>query len=362
MRHLTEVRDIPDLVYTDDYTIRAIDKTGSTLWTKRFPHMLMQTYYASNNSFIMIRNVHSVTAGDHSLTEGVNLLTMGTQPTENHVLLALLFSPTSHSSIPLLESAKPIEDPSGRSFIPLEDVGEVHGTSWPLVMKNATSFPYGRWDPPYSHDSRSVHHLTVVQQLVILLAAIGFGFMVFLVYKMVEYWYGSDEKLAELAQTGYGHAKMGAQLPPVGVLFPPTIPEENEEASSVSSASSASSVSCTDGLSVESTPSLAVSSSDCAHARTPDLSAFDSTHSTLSTLSTHGAGTTMGDTTGDTTGGTATVMTGTTMGDTTMTGASMASTDLTHLNHISLLGADLPLCTGRYRQDFKVTAQGDSHT
>lgn len=36
MRHLTEVRDIPDLVYTDDYSIRALDENGATLWTKRF--------------------------------------------------------------------------------------------------------------------------------------------------------------------------------------------------------------------------------------------------------------------------------------------------------------------------------------
>lgn len=148
MRHLTEVRDIPDLVYTDDYSIRALDESGATLWTKRFPHMLMQTYYASNRSFIMIRNVHSVTTGDHSLTEGLNLLTMGAQPAENHVLLALLFSPTSHPSIPLLES-KPQEDLAGRRFIPLEEVGESNGTAWPLVPHNDTDFPYGRWDPPF---------------------------------------------------------------------------------------------------------------------------------------------------------------------------------------------------------------------
>ena len=182
MRHLTEVRDIPDLVYTDDYSIRALDENGATLWTKRFPHMLMQTYYASNRSFIMIRNVHSVTTGDHSLTEGLNLLTMGAQPAENHVLLALLFSPTSHPSIPLLES-KPQEDLAGRRFIPLEEVGESNGTAWPLVPHNDTDFPYGRWDPPFSHDTRSVHHLTLVQELVVLLATIASGLLLVMAYK-----------------------------------------------------------------------------------------------------------------------------------------------------------------------------------
>lgn len=216
MRHLTEVRDIPDLVYTDDYSIRALDENGATLWTKRFPHMLMQTYYASNRSFIMIRNVHSVTTGDHSLTEGLNLLTMGAQPAENHVLLALLFSPTSHPSIPLLES-KPQEDLAGRRFIPLEEVGESNGTAWPLVPHNDTDFPYGRWDPPFSHDTRSVHHLTLVQELVVLLATIASGLLLVMAYKWAEHWYGGDDKPAEAVQVGF--AKSHAPLP-VEVSFP----------------------------------------------------------------------------------------------------------------------------------------------
>lgn len=111
--------------------------------------MLMQTYYASNRSFIMIRNVHSVTTGDHSLTEGLNLLTMGRAARrEPRAGSRSSSSPTSHPSIPLLES-KPQEDLAGRRFIPLEEVGESNGTAWPLVPHNDTDFPYGRWDPRF---------------------------------------------------------------------------------------------------------------------------------------------------------------------------------------------------------------------
>ena len=127
---------------------------------------------------------------------------------------------------------------------------------------------------------------------------------------------------------------------------------------------------------MESTPSLPVPSSDYLHSRTPELSSAHGMHSTQSTLESSVMGAThdaslMG-ATHDTSlmGAThdASLM-GVTHNTTMMNGTDTeegqsrgaASADLMHLNHISLLGVDLPLCTGRYRQDFKVSVCNDPH-
>ena len=100
---------------------------------------------------------------------------------------------------------------------------------------------------------------------------------------------------------------------------------------------------------MESTPSLPVPSSDYLHSRTPELSSAHGMHSTQSTLESSVMGATH-----DTS-----LMNGTDTEEGQSRGA--ASADLMHLNHISLLGVDLPLCTGRYRQDFKVSVCNDPH-
>ena len=109
---------------------------------------------------------------------------------------------------------------------------------------------------------------------------------------------------------------------------------------------------------MESTPSLPVPSSDYLHSRTPELSSAHGMHSTQSTLESSVMGATHDASLMGVTHNTS-LMNGTDADEGQSRGA--ASADLMHLNHISLLGVDLPLCTGRYRQDFKVSVCNDPH-
>lgn len=314
MRHIAELRDIAELVYTDDYSIRALDQQGRNLWTRHFPNMLMQTYYPSNHSFVLIRNVHSVSTGEHSLSEGVNLLAMGDQPIANHVLLAQLFSPTSHIDVPLLDSAHTRVDDYGTSFIPLEEVQELHDTAWPLVAHNNTRFWNASWNTPGGREPRGHRHFSTTQEVVLLLAAVGFTCLLFFLYKWVERWYTRGQKEEK-------EGSLIAQLP--SYPLQPTIPEVSEN-------SVVPPLPAHTDLSVNSASSIPVSSSDIimhTHSGTED-------RSLLSTMETQN--------------------------ETEVSGLSTSS-DWMHLNHISLLGVDLPLCTGRYRQDFHVAPPPLSH-
>ena len=183
-------------------------------------------------------------------------------------------------------------------------------------------------------------------------------------YKWAEHWYGGDDKPTEAVQGGFAkpHAPLPVEVPFPLSLHPPTIPEEAEE-----SPTSPSPVPCVEDLSMESTPSLPVPSSDYLHSRTPELSSAHGMHSTQSTLESSVMGAThdtslMGATHDASLMGVThntTMMNGTDTEEGQSRGA--ASADLMHLNHISLLGVDLPLCTGRYRQDFKVSVCNDPH-
>lgn len=173
MRHIDEVAHISDLVFTDAFSVQALGLDGSELWSTTFPNMLIQGYFAFNDSFVFIRNSRSLTADQEVITDGVKLLPGGDQQVDNHVLLALLFSPVgAHPQLPLLSSlpAEEIER------IPAK--GVTSSDVWPITKSNLSEgFPslplyHGRpREHSFGHDS------------VILLAMLGCVFLLYLLYR-----------------------------------------------------------------------------------------------------------------------------------------------------------------------------------
>ena len=158
----------------------------------------------------------------------------------------------------------------------------------------------------------------------LLLAAVGFTCLLFFLYKWVERWYTRGQKKEEKEPS------LIAQLP--SYPLQPTIPEVSED-------SVVPPLPAHTELSVNSASSIPVSSSDITmhtHGITEDRSLLSGTEdrSLLSVTETQN--------------------------ETEVSGLSTNS-DWMHLNHISLLGVDLPLCTGRYRQDFHVAPSPLSH-
>lgn len=74
MRHLSDITSIEELIYSDAFTIQAYDEFGNMMWDHRFPSMLIQSYYANNSTFVLIRNTRSMHAGRTTNLDGVRLL------------------------------------------------------------------------------------------------------------------------------------------------------------------------------------------------------------------------------------------------------------------------------------------------
>lgn len=173
IRHIDEVAHISDLIFTDAFSVQALGLDGSELWTTTFPNMLIQGYFAFNDSFVFIRNSRSLTADQGVISDGVKLLPGGDQQVDNHVLLALLFSPVgNHPQLPLLSSL-PAEE---IDRIPAK--GVTSSDVWPITKSNLSEgFPslplyHGRpRDHSFGHDS------------VILLAMLGCVFLFYLLYR-----------------------------------------------------------------------------------------------------------------------------------------------------------------------------------
>lgn len=49
IRHLGDITSVDMLDYPDPFTIQAFDHVGNKMWDRRFPSMLIQSYYANNN-------------------------------------------------------------------------------------------------------------------------------------------------------------------------------------------------------------------------------------------------------------------------------------------------------------------------
>ena len=173
IRHIDEVSHISDLIFTDAFSVQALGLDGSELWATTFPNMLIQGYFAFNDSFVFIRNSRSLTADQEVISDGVKLLPGGDQQVDNHVLLALLFSPVgNHPQLPLLPSL-PAEE---IDRIPAK--GVTSSDVWPITKSNLSEgFPslplyHGRpRDHSFGHDS------------VILLAMLGCVFLFYLLYR-----------------------------------------------------------------------------------------------------------------------------------------------------------------------------------
>lgn len=74
MRHLNEVTSVEELIYSDAFTIQAYDEFGKMMWDRRFPSMLIQSYYANNSTFVLIRNTRSMHSGGTANMDEVRLL------------------------------------------------------------------------------------------------------------------------------------------------------------------------------------------------------------------------------------------------------------------------------------------------
>lgn len=170
MRHIHEISSISQLDYPDSFSIQATDDSGSILWKRRFPNLVIQAYYANNDSFILIKNSRTITNNPSSYMEGVKLITKGEEEVENHILLALLHSPQPPSSVPLLDHI---------DAIPPSPV-------WPLMERNQTV--------PFDKPVQPQRHLSMYEQAFILSFIVVFVFIMYYAFKWFESVYSDPEE------------------------------------------------------------------------------------------------------------------------------------------------------------------------
>ena len=294
MRHIKEVSHVSDLVFTDAFSVQALSEDGSEMWSTTFPNMLIQGYFAFNDSFVFIRNSRSVTADQQVITDGVNLLPGGGQKVENHVVLALLFSPVrTHPQFPLLSNL-PIEE---IDRIPAK--GVTSSDTWPITRRNLSDlFPFSPL-PVYQGNSRghSFGHDSVI-----VLAMLGIVFILYLIYRWAT-WFLQQSLPREQEHTSPLAAELLSSPYPMP-LSKAVIPEVEEELESPAIVSPSN-----PALSAESAVSIPVSSADF---KEQPANVFAGSSS------------------------------------------SALTSDLASLYVIHSQYGDIPVCTGLYRQDFKV--------
>ena len=172
MRHIHEISSISQLDYPDSFSIQATDEAGSILWKRRFPNLVIQAYYANNDSFILIKNSRTITNSPSSYMEGVKLITKGEEEVENHILLALLHSPQPSSSVPLLDHVDEIQ-PS---------------PVWPVIQRNTTTEYIYPIPPP--------RPLSIYEQSFILLFIVVFVVVMYYAFKWFESFYSDPEEVS----------------------------------------------------------------------------------------------------------------------------------------------------------------------
>lgn len=303
MRHLNEVTSVEELIYSDAFTIQAYDEFGKMMWDRRFPSMLIQSYYANNSTFVLIRNTRSMHSGGTANMDEVRLLDYSEQQVEDHVLLASLFPPTSTSDLPLLgppfmsrEEMGVIPSKGNTNFVEPQEVnhGQVALKDW-TYRSDFRPFP-----------SVALNPLSPLNNfLVVLFAGLFVIFVLFVYYSVA--WYALKKKEVKSSST-VSLPRSLANIP-----FPTSTIREIDE----SETPSVQPPMALEDITSSST-SIPVNSTDFSRVnqRTPKPEpATDSL---------------------------------------TVTTDVLATSDLSGLHHISLLGVDLPLCTGRYRQDFTV--------
>ena len=300
MRHLSDVTSIEELIYSDAFTIQAYDEFGNMMWHRRFPSMLMQSYYANNSTFVLIRNTRSMHAGGTTNLDGVRLLDYS-QQVEDHVLLASLDPPHSTSDLPLLGPLYPSREEMGvipsKGNTDLVEPQEVsHGV---VALKDWT---YREGVRPFA--SVPLNPLSPLNHLLIFLITLLFVILVLMVYRYFLWFAPNDEKevtpsvrntsLANYPfSTSTIHEIDESETPSVHL---PPVPEDPNSSSA----------------------SIPVDSTDFSHIHQ---------HSPKPGL---------------------------TMATLPNSTDVLTTSDLSGLHHISLMGVNLPLCTGRYRQDFTV--------
>ena len=179
MRHLSDITSIEELIYSDAFTIQAYDEFGNMMWDHRFPSMLIQSYYANNSTFVLIRNTRSMHAGRTTNLDGVRLLDYSHQ-VEDHVLLASLDPSHSTSDLPLLGPLYPSREEMGvipsKGNTDLVEPQEVsHGV---VALKDWT---YREGVHPFA--SAPLNPLSPLHHLIIFLTTVVFVIIVFLSYR-----------------------------------------------------------------------------------------------------------------------------------------------------------------------------------
>lgn len=173
IRHIDDESALSDLVFTDAFSVQALGLDGAERWSTTFPNMLIQGYFAFNHSFVFIRNSRSLTAGPEVISDGVKLLPGGAPQVDNHVLLALLFSPVgTRPPLPLLSSL-PAEE---IDRIPAK--GVTSSDVWPITKSNLSE---GLPALPLLPGRPREH--SFARDSVVLLAMLGYVFLFYLLYR-----------------------------------------------------------------------------------------------------------------------------------------------------------------------------------
>lgn len=301
MRHLSDVTSIGSLIYSDAFTIQANDEFGNMMWHRRFPSMLIQSYYANNSTFVLIRNTRSMHAGGTTNVDGVRLLDYS-QQVEDHVLLASVNPHHSTSDLPLLGTLFPSREELGvipsKGNTDLVEPQEVsHGA---VALKDWT----------YREGIHPLNPLSPLSHLLIILITLLFVFLILLIchcfFKFTQYddRESSQSVTNSLADFPFStstlHEIEESTLPPA--QLPSGLDDPNSSSASIP---------------VDSTDFTRIHQ----HSPKPDLTMAALPNST----------------------------------------DDLTTSDLSGLHHISLMGVNLPLCTGRYRQDFTVNLISFAH-
>lgn len=249
--------------------------------------------FAHTQTFVLVRNTRFLQTPDRTV-DGVRLLDSAKQ-VEDHVLLASIFPPSSSSLLPLLE---PVTE-MGR-----EDLGVIPSKGSTHYLDATEAESHGQvaikdWTlrdfPIPSTGPLSPSHNFLLVVVVLLLVV-----LILFLYKWVGRTLLPEEPPAQIPL-----GMLANQYPPD--FAPSTIKEVDEEQETPSLSPQH------EELSFSSTSSIQLTSNDFA--------AQPRSESHVTPVA---------------------------------TAAEAPSTDLSGLHHISLMGVDLPLCTGRYRQDFIV--------
>ena len=208
MRHIHEITSLSQLDYIDSFSIQATSDEGSILWKRRFPHLLIQAYYATNDSFILIKNSRTITNSPSSYVEDVQLLT-ASEEVENHVLLALLHAPqTPH--LPLLDHID-LHDHPDLPDHPFPFPSPV----WPVIKPN-TTHPF-----PKPHIPHVSHVPSWSEQFVIFLVISTFILLLYYIYRWCESFFTDPEdyteQIAPLPELKYPRDIQSNELPKISL-------------------------------------------------------------------------------------------------------------------------------------------------